>query len=206
MTRDILARSRPPASLVWLIRFWSSIPDFVRSGVLVAAAIAVGLIAWSGEPRLLPAAMLFPALWALAPTRFCAALVAEGYFLVASRGLPQGVANFYGSGFEAGIVLWIAASSLFVAVHAIAWTARPGRGRAIRYAIGAILLSVPPIGIVGWARNRSDGSVEILAEGPASSIRDFIEWCRRGPPAARVRDVVRNDEAPCDDLRDFLVR
>ena len=114
MTRDISARSRPPASLAWLIRFWSSIPDFVRSGVLVAAALAVGLIAWSGEPRLLPAAMLFPALWALAPTRFCAALVAEGYFLVASRGLPQGVANFYGSGFEAGIVLWIAASSLFV--------------------------------------------------------------------------------------------
>lgn len=95
--------------------------------------------------------MLFPALWALAPTRLSAALVAGGYFLAASRGLPPGVSNFYGSGFEAGIVLWIAASVLFVATHALLWTARPGRGRLIRYAVIAVLLSVPPIGIVGWA-------------------------------------------------------
>lgn len=115
------------------------------------AAIAIGLVGWSGEPRLLPAAMLFPALWALAPTRLSAALVAAGYFLAASRGLPQGVSNFYGSGFAAGIALWIAASSLFVAVHALAWSARPGGSHLIRYATAAIILSVPPIGIVGWA-------------------------------------------------------
>lgn len=99
----------------------------------------------------MPAAMLFPALWALAPTRNSAALIATGYFLAASRGLPQGVSNFYGSGLGAGIALWIAASLLFVAVHTIAWTARPSRGLVMRYAIAAILLSVPPIGIVGWA-------------------------------------------------------
>lgn len=122
-----------------------------RSGLLVAAAIAIGLIAWNGEPRLLPAAMLFPALWALAPTRISAALVAAAYFLAASRGLPQGVSNFYGSGFAAGIALWIAASSLFVTVHAFAWTGRPGRGRMVRYGVAAFLLSVPPIGIIGWA-------------------------------------------------------
>lgn len=95
--------------------------------------------------------MLFPALWALAPTRFGSAAVAAGYFLAASRGLPQGVSNFYGAGFEAGIALWIAASTLFVGTHALFWTKRPGRGRTIRYAIIAMLLSVPPIGIVGWA-------------------------------------------------------
>jgi len=111
----------------------------------------VGLLGWSGEPRLLPAAMLFPWLWSLAPTRMAAALVAVGYFLAASRGLPQGVANFYGSGFAAGIGLWIAASSLFVVTHTLAWNARPGKGRVICYAIAAIVLSVPPIGIVGWA-------------------------------------------------------
>lgn len=114
-------------------------------------AIAIGLVAWSGEPRLLPAAMLFPALWALAPTRLGATFVAGGYFLAASRGLPQGVSNFYGAGFEAGIALWIAASALFVGTHALLWIAQPGTGRLIRYAIIAVLLSVPPIGIVGWA-------------------------------------------------------
>ena len=139
------------ASLAWLARFWSSTPELTRSAMLVVAAISVGLIAWSGEPRLLPAAMLFPALWALAPTRFCATLVAAGYFLAASRGLPQGMSNFYGSGFAAGIALWIAASVLFVAGHALAWTARWGSKRWIRYSVAAILLSVPPIGILGWA-------------------------------------------------------
>ncbi|MHB1101733.1 MAG: conjugal transfer protein TraB [Devosia sp.] len=119
--------------------------------MLVAAAIAIGLVAWSGEPRLLPAAIFFPALWAIAPTRHCAAVVAAGYFLAASRGLPQGVSNFYGAGFDAGIALWLAASVLFVATHALLWTERPGRGRVIRYAGIAVLLSVPPIGIVGWA-------------------------------------------------------
>ncbi len=138
-------------SLAWLTRSWSSIPDFVRSALLVAAVIVVALIGWSGEPRLLPAAMLFPALWALAPTRIGAALVAAGYFLAASRGLPQGVSNFYGASFAAGTGLWIAASVLFVATHALLWSARPGGGRVIRYAIIAMLLSVPPIGIVGWA-------------------------------------------------------
>ena len=117
----------------------------------VAAAIGIGRIAWSGEPRLLPAAMLFPALWGLAPSRLSAALVAGGYFLSASRGLPQGVSNFYGAGFEAGIALWIAASVLFVATHALLWTKRSGGGRVVRYGTIAVLLSVPPIGIVGWA-------------------------------------------------------
>jgi hypothetical protein len=119
--------------------------------MLVGAAVAIGLIAWSGEPRLLPAAMLFPALWAWAPTRLGAALVAAGYFLAASRGLPQGVATFFGSGFAAGIGLWIAAASVFVAVQALTWTAQHGRARVIRYAVAALVLSVPPIGIVGWA-------------------------------------------------------
>lgn len=151
MTRDISGPSRPTAFWASPVRFWFSLPDLVQSGLLVGAGIAIGLIGWSGEPRLLPAAMLFPALWALAPSRIAAALVSAGYFLAASRGLPQGVSNFYGAGFEAGIALWIAASSLFVTTHTLLWTAQPGWGRVFRYAIIAVLLSVPPIGIVGWA-------------------------------------------------------
>lgn len=134
-----------------LSRFWSSIPETVRSGCLILIAIAIALVGWSGEPRLLPAAMLLPALWAMAPTRLSAALVAAGYFLAASRGLPQGVANFYDSGFADGIALWIAASILFVLTHALLWTNPSRKSRVIRYAIIAVLLSVPPIGIVGWA-------------------------------------------------------
>ncbi len=118
---------------------------------MVGAAAIVGLVGWSGNPAALAVAMLFPTLWAFARSRLVAAFVSAGYFLAASRGLPQGVANFYGSGLGEGIALWIAAAGCFVLVHAVLWTARPGWGRAMRYCLAALLMSVPPFGIVGWA-------------------------------------------------------
>jgi acylphosphatase len=45
------------------------------------------------------------------------------------------------------------------------------------------------IGIGGWVRNRSDGSVEAELEGPAAAVDRMIEWCRVGPHRARVDDV-----------------
>lgn len=119
--------------------------------VLTTAAVLVGLVGWSGILVLLPVAMLFPALWAIAPSRFGAVLISAGYFLAASRGLPQGVANFYGNGMLAGIGLWFAASATFVLVHAALWTSRSGWGRTLLYCAAAVLMSVPPFGIIGWA-------------------------------------------------------
>ncbi len=115
-------------------------------------SIAVGILGWSGLVLALPIAMAFPALWAHARSRAAAALVSAGYFLAASRGLPQGVANFYSSDLWPGLVLWIAASLGFVAVHATLWTRHPGRGRALRYMAAAVVMAVPPFGIVGWAQ------------------------------------------------------
>lgn len=41
----------------------------------------------------------------------------------------------------------------------------------------------------GWVRNTREGHVEIVAEGRADDLEDFIGWCRRGPSAAWVKDV-----------------
>lgn len=110
---------------------------------------------------LLPVAMLFPALWAKSPSRLVAAAVSAGYFLAASRGLPQGVANFYAADLWPGLLLWLAASLAFAGVHAALWkgqsegrssgTRRPGMGRAARYLAVAALMGLPPFGITGWA-------------------------------------------------------
>lgn len=110
---------------------------------------------------LLPVAMVFPALWAMAPSRWIAALVSAGYFLAASRGLPQGVANFYSADLWPGLLLWVAASMSFIGVHAALWTKRRGefasgkRGagsaRALRYLLAMVLTGAPPFGITGWA-------------------------------------------------------
>ena len=45
------------------------------------------------------------------------------------------------------------------------------------------------LGLDGWVRNRSDGSVEALVAGPAPALDGLIAWARRGPTAARVSEV-----------------
>ena len=50
------------------------------------------------------------------------------------------------------------------------------------------------LGICGWVRNRSDGSVEAVVHGPATAVEAIIECARRGPRAAQVSSVeVRED-------------
>ena len=45
------------------------------------------------------------------------------------------------------------------------------------------------LGVAGWARNRSDGTVEAVVQGEASSVEKLIEWSRRGPGRAQVDRV-----------------
>lgn len=47
----------------------------------------------------------------------------------------------------------------------------------------------------GWVRNRSDGSVEAFVQGEAEKLSEIVEWCRRGPPSAKVETV---EESPAD--------
>ena len=54
-------------------------------------------------------------------------------------------------------------------------------------------------GLEGWVRNRRDGSVEAVFAGPAASVAQMVEACRRGPPAARV-DAVDEREGLAADL------
>ncbi|MFK0278722.1 conjugal transfer protein TraB [Ensifer sp. NPDC090286] len=124
--------------------------DKVRTTLLIATSIVAGTLAWSGYALLLPVAFMFPVLWAFAPTRLTAALVSAGYFLAASRGLPQGVATFYSSDLWPGLLLWLSASLGFVGVHALPWT-RYERRRPFRYLAAVLLMAIPPFGITGWA-------------------------------------------------------
>jgi acylphosphatase len=45
------------------------------------------------------------------------------------------------------------------------------------------------LGVTGWVKNRTDGSVEVLAEGDEDSIRELMMWANHGPSAARVDQV-----------------
>ncbi|MEM1322635.1 MAG: acylphosphatase [Bacteroidota bacterium] len=45
------------------------------------------------------------------------------------------------------------------------------------------------LGLCGIVRNESDGSVYIEAEGPAEAVEALREWCKQGPPHARVERI-----------------
>jgi acylphosphatase len=54
------------------------------------------------------------------------------------------------------------------------------------------------LGLEGWVRNRSDGTVEAMFAGPANDVAAMLEACRLGPPGARVEAIDRQ-EATQDD-------
>jgi acylphosphatase len=49
------------------------------------------------------------------------------------------------------------------------------------------------LGLAGWVRNRHDGSVEAVVDGPAHTVGELIEAARTGPPAARV-DAIETEQ------------
>jgi len=45
------------------------------------------------------------------------------------------------------------------------------------------------LGIVGYARNKPDGTVEIVAEGTKKHLEQFLVFCKSGPNLASVTKV-----------------
>ena len=62
------------------------------------------------------------------------------------------------------------------------------------------------LALSGWVRNRSDGAVELEAQGPGARVDALIAWCRVGPPAAEVAGVEVEPIAPIAGERDFAIR
>ena len=45
-------------------------------------------------------------------------------------------------------------------------------------------------GIKGWVRNLPNNNVEITATATEELLQKFIDWCKQGPPRAKVDDVI----------------
>ncbi len=58
----------------------------------------------------------------------------------------------------------------------------------------------------GWVRNLPDGRVEAVFEGEEKDVRELVEFCRRGPPGARVTKVDISWEEYTGGFRGFQVR
>ena len=66
-------------------------------------------------------------------------------------------------------------------------------------------ITATELDVKGWVRNRSDGSVEIIAEGQEENIMKFIEWCHDGPPHAVVIKVTQTPREYRNEFNSFTI-
>ena len=79
-----------------------------------------------------------------------------------------------------------------------------GRVQGVSYR-AATCTEARRLGVVGWVKNRDDGSVELEAEGPDDMVAALIQWCHQGPPAALVARVAVDDITPSGADREFQI-
>lgn len=62
------------------------------------------------------------------------------------------------------------------------------------------------LGVRGYARNKSDGAVEVVAQGPRSTLENLLALLRQGPSAAEVDEVETTWREPSEHLSGFSIR
>ena len=60
------------------------------------------------------------------------------------------------------------------------------------------------LAIKGWIKNLPGDNVEIRATSTEELLQKFIDWCKQGPPKARVDDVIV-EELSLEVFNDFRI-
>ncbi|MET0094468.1 MAG: hypothetical protein ABW120_13080, partial [Sedimenticola sp.] len=92
----------------------------------------------------------------MAWNRWSAWSVALVYYLVAGRDIPDGAVLFFGQGEDFGWLLLLCSSLALSMPYALLWRRSP---QAWRIILVMLLVSIPPVGIVGWANPLTSAGV-----------------------------------------------
>lgn len=125
---------------------------FAESKLIPFAAL-IGFLGWNGNVSTMLGLPLVAWIWRMAPSRLMAFFSLLAYYLVANRGALRGAVVFYSDPLQkpslvACFAIWLVPGVLLATTWAVLWGRRFMVGR-----LAAILLivSIPPIGILGWA-------------------------------------------------------
>ncbi len=61
-------------------------------------------------------------------------------------------------------------------------------------------------GIKGYVKNLPNGSVEAIFEGDRPSVTQMVEWCNKGPAAARVENVLAEEVETLSNFKTFMIK
>lgn len=61
------------------------------------------------------------------------------------------------------------------------------------------------LNLTGYAKNLSNGDVEIIACGEKSQVEKLVQWCHKGPIMAKVNSVRTQPLTPAQPYRGFEV-
>jgi len=69
-----------------------------------------------------------------------------------------------------------------------------------------VLRNAKQLRLVGWVRNRTDGAVEIVAEGDKQDLEHFISKLQAGPSMGWVQYVSTQWQPAENDFVDFVIK
>jgi acylphosphatase len=69
-----------------------------------------------------------------------------------------------------------------------------GRVQGVGFRLAAADLA-RSFGLTGFVCNELDGSVLVEVEGETTALAPFVDWCRKGPPEAKVSEAIEVEMA-----------
>ena len=69
-----------------------------------------------------------------------------------------------------------------------------------------VLNTAVELGLVGWARNRRDESVEVIAEGDLEVLKTLVRALHRGPRSSSVGEVKTDIQEASGEFGSFYIR
>lgn len=60
--------------------------------------------------------------------------------------------------------------------------------------------------LTGWVRNMTDGRVEAVFEGEDANVDNMLDWCHIGSPAAKVKEVLSEQEPYLAAFQNFTIK
>ncbi len=80
-----------------------------------------------------------------------------------------------------------------------------GRVQGVYYRQNMIKIA-SELEVTGWVKNRTDGRVEAVIEGDAASVDTLVEWSKKGPVFARVKQLEKIEEEYTGEFEKFRVK